>query len=216
VCPERPTSRGSKRRAKFVAVATRLFLERGFEGVTVGEIVKEAGGSLSTLYAYFPCKTDLFQAIAMGGGTNSIAAQVAPEHDDDPVDKTLLRAAQHFLSCVGNPRLIGLFRAMIGAVPRFREEAISFTNCRRSGVLTELENYFARQVAKGRLSMAVEDIPFCAEQFFALIRGTWSVEALMGDERMFNPEYFEKVAREGVATFMARFGRVPPATSMAA
>ncbi|QTE00926.1 TetR/AcrR family transcriptional regulator [Streptomyces cyanogenus] len=41
-------------------VATGLFLERGFEAVTVAEIAEAADVSVNTVYNYFPAKEDLF------------------------------------------------------------------------------------------------------------------------------------------------------------
>lgn len=41
-------------------VATGLFLERGFEAVTVAEIAEAANVSVNTVYNYFPAKEDLF------------------------------------------------------------------------------------------------------------------------------------------------------------
>ncbi|MFE6667586.1 TetR/AcrR family transcriptional regulator [Streptomyces sp. NPDC057697] len=41
-------------------VATRLFLERGFEGVTVAEIAETADVSTMTVFNHFPRKEDLF------------------------------------------------------------------------------------------------------------------------------------------------------------
>lgn len=40
--------------------ATGLFLERGFDGVTVGEVAEAAGVSAKTVFNYFPRKEDLF------------------------------------------------------------------------------------------------------------------------------------------------------------
>ncbi|MFJ9178380.1 TetR/AcrR family transcriptional regulator [Streptomyces sp. NPDC102360] len=41
-------------------VATGLFLERGFDAVTVAEVADAANVSVNTVYNYFPAKEDLF------------------------------------------------------------------------------------------------------------------------------------------------------------
>ena len=41
-------------------MATGLFLERGFDAVTIAEIADAADVSVNTVYNYFPAKEDLF------------------------------------------------------------------------------------------------------------------------------------------------------------
>src|SRR5690242_6417483 len=50
---------GPRTRAKISEVATRLFLERGFDEVTVAEVAREAGVSSVTVFKHFPRKEDL-------------------------------------------------------------------------------------------------------------------------------------------------------------
>jgi AcrR family transcriptional regulator len=50
---------GPQTRAKISQVATRLFLERGFDTVTVAEVAREAGVSSVTVFNHFPRKEDL-------------------------------------------------------------------------------------------------------------------------------------------------------------
>ncbi|MFC7384748.1 TetR/AcrR family transcriptional regulator [Sphaerisporangium rhizosphaerae] len=50
---------GPQTRAKISAVATRLFVERGFDTVTVTEVAREAGVSAVTVFKHFPQKEDL-------------------------------------------------------------------------------------------------------------------------------------------------------------
>src|SRR5215470_3323782 len=46
-------------RALIEATALRLFLERGFEAVTIAEIAQAADVDAKTIYNYFPSKPDL-------------------------------------------------------------------------------------------------------------------------------------------------------------
>lgn len=57
----RTSERGGPRtRARILEVANRLFVERGYEAVTVAEIAREAGVSSVTVFNHFPRKEDLF------------------------------------------------------------------------------------------------------------------------------------------------------------
>jgi AcrR family transcriptional regulator len=51
---------GPRTRARISEVATRLFLERGYDAVTVAEVAREAGVSSVTVFNHFPRKEDLF------------------------------------------------------------------------------------------------------------------------------------------------------------
>ncbi|GAA1996605.1 TetR/AcrR family transcriptional regulator [Microbacterium ulmi] len=50
---------GPQTRARISQVATQLFLERGFDAVTVAEVAREAGVSSVTVFNHFPRKEDL-------------------------------------------------------------------------------------------------------------------------------------------------------------
>jgi AcrR family transcriptional regulator len=50
---------GSKTRAHIAAVATELFVERGFDDVTVAEVAAAAGVSKVTVFSHFDRKEDL-------------------------------------------------------------------------------------------------------------------------------------------------------------
>jgi AcrR family transcriptional regulator len=51
---------GPQTRARIREVANRLFLERGYDAVTVAEVARESGVSSVTVFNHFPRKEDLF------------------------------------------------------------------------------------------------------------------------------------------------------------
>jgi AcrR family transcriptional regulator len=51
---------GPQTRAHIREVANRLFLDRGYDAVTVAEVAREAGVSSVTVFNHFPRKEDLF------------------------------------------------------------------------------------------------------------------------------------------------------------
>ncbi|OTG82569.1 TetR family transcriptional regulator [Acinetobacter sp. ANC 5054] len=57
------TRRGHERCVALLESATELFLKRGFEAVSLDDIVNHAGGSKASIYKYFGNKDGLFKAI---------------------------------------------------------------------------------------------------------------------------------------------------------
>lgn len=57
------TRRGLERRLALLFSANTLFLERGYDAVSLDDIVQHAGGSKASIYKYFGGKEGLFTAI---------------------------------------------------------------------------------------------------------------------------------------------------------
>ncbi len=57
----------AKKETAFINAAERLFKQKGFEGTSIDEVVKEAGLTKRTLYQYFLSKEDLYFAVALKG-----------------------------------------------------------------------------------------------------------------------------------------------------
>lgn len=63
ICDIPQTRRGQERRLALLLSATTLFLERGYDAVSLDDVVQHAGGSKATIYKYFGNKEGLFTAI---------------------------------------------------------------------------------------------------------------------------------------------------------
>lgn len=67
-----PAEETTAKHERIVKEASRLFRERGFENVTVGEVMKAAGLTHGAFYAHFPSKQALQEAaVAYGQGESA-------------------------------------------------------------------------------------------------------------------------------------------------
>jgi AcrR family transcriptional regulator len=74
-------------RRQLAATARRLFVERGFDAVTVADVAKEADVAVATVFNYFPTKEDLFYS-----GMESFEAQLLAAVGDRPSGESVLAA----------------------------------------------------------------------------------------------------------------------------
>jgi len=72
--PNRNVARGEATRAQLIAIATRMFADRGYEEASIEAVLREAGVSRGSLYHHFASKEALFEAVAEDVET-SVGAQ---------------------------------------------------------------------------------------------------------------------------------------------
>ncbi|MEW2269448.1 TetR/AcrR family transcriptional regulator [Streptomyces griseofuscus] len=87
-------------------VATGLFIERGFDAVTVAEIADAANVSVNTVYNYFPAKEDLFLDRS-AGMVDRLARWVRGRAEGESAAQAVLRELRDEVRAV-SPR-VGLF-----------------------------------------------------------------------------------------------------------
>ena len=81
-----------QRRQRIADTARRLFAERGFEGVTVAEVAREANVSEGTVFNYFPTKEDLFYS-----GIESFEAALIEAVRNRPPGQAVLAAFRDYV-----------------------------------------------------------------------------------------------------------------------
>src|SRR4029078_11995838 len=58
-----PATEFSAKRQQILDGARKVFLEHGFDGASVNDVVRATGVSKGTVYAYFPSKERLFETL---------------------------------------------------------------------------------------------------------------------------------------------------------
>jgi AcrR family transcriptional regulator len=120
---EPEAGRAELRRAAFLKAARDVFLEAGYEAANMAEIVKRAGGSLSTLYSQFGGKKGLFEAM-IDARVRELTEQMQVElAAHAPLKDGLRRIGETFLVKQAHPESLDVFRLMVAQAKKFPELA---------------------------------------------------------------------------------------------
>jgi len=91
---------------KVLEAATRIFINRGFEGATMQEIADEADINKGLLHYYFKSKENLFHLVI-----KKVAGQIVPKIDiliesDDPIPEKIRKFVEFYIDLlIQNPYL---------------------------------------------------------------------------------------------------------------
>lgn len=156
----------SAKRRQILDGARHVFLARGFDGASMGEIAKAAGVSKGTLYVYFDSKEKLFEVLTIEE-KESLAETVFRVDPDDPdVRAVLTKLGQSYLAVLGRPEHISSIRMVIGAAEKFPRIGQIFYEAGPQHGTAKLKAYLDRQVEAGRL--AADDTRLAAQHFLDL------------------------------------------------
>lgn len=166
------------RRSRYLQVALALFLERGFNGVSMDQLVAAAGGSKATLYRYFDSKEALFEAII-----DDIAAPAVPASDEEDwsavaLDQGLRILGQATAAAALDQRTIHLMQLAIGEHARFPQLGQSLFERGPARTYARLRAFIAAKVKAG--DIAVRDPQIAAEQFLGGIIGHQQMRMALG------------------------------------
>ncbi|MFO7920939.1 TetR/AcrR family transcriptional regulator [Rhodobacteraceae bacterium W635] len=188
-----------------LAGAREVFLREGFEGASVDQIARDAGVSKATLYSYFPDKQALFMAVLTMECQLQSDQAMGIEILQRPVPEALYAIAHSFLEFLMSDFSVQVFRVCVAESARFPELGRAFYESGPKQVQEELATYLASDRA-GR-ELVVEDPYMAADQFLQLCRADMLLRKIFSVEDRATPEQIDRVARETVKTFLARYAR---------
>lgn len=194
-------SKGEQRRKCLLRVAGDLFLEKGFEKTSVNEIVRRAGGSLSTLYAMFPSKEALFQGILSDLGDKILAPLVFEDEAPKPIRDVLLELGRVYVAVLSEPSTLALHRLLVAEGPRvkaLRDIMLGEFNGRGR---VRFNAYFQSLMDLGLLKQSNTDL--VSSQFTGMLRGSWHMQATIGAP--VDPVVVEQTVVAAVDVFLAYY-----------
>jgi len=175
--PEPEAGRAELRRAAFLKAARDVFLECGYDAANMAEIVRRAGGSLSTLYAQFGGKRGLFEAMIDARVTELTEQMHIELAAHAPLREGLKRIGENFLFKQLEEGSLDVFRLMVAQAKKFPEMAEAWSKRAPEVVRKALANYLEDRARAGEIRITNSDL--AASVFFDLLRSRIQFRALL-------------------------------------
>ncbi len=189
-----------RRQNQILKAAIDLFLERGYENVSVDAIVERTGGSKTTVYSYYGGKEALFIA-AIEALTAEILEPLCcfqVEHLTPEEGLTVL--GRQFLTTLACPRAIALFHTVLAECRQFPGLAEAFYNAGPKLFKHLVSQTMAHWQDQNLLRRGSPEL--LTEQFLSLVQGGWNMRMLLGLAGPLSTHEIHNLAINGTKTFL--------------
>ena len=198
------TERSSQKKQAILSAATDLFIERGYNGVSVDAIVRKVGGSKSNIYNYFGGKEGLFCAIVEDLSLQILSPLQEAHIDNLPPREALTAIGKRAMSVVLSDRAVALLRIVIAQHQQFPELGHLFFNTGPRRNCDCLAQYIEAQQQKGMLKPC--DSQRAAKQFVGMFLGVNQMQRILGITEAPSEEEIASIVDDAVTTFLEGYG----------
>ncbi len=173
--PGRPKDLG--KRAAILDAAKEMFIEQGFNGVSMDGIAARAGVSKLTVYSHFGDKDTLFAEAIRAKCVEMMPDELFVTDADGPLRDQLLGIGHAFFTLISSDAAIATQRMMMtpDTDDHVREMFWQAGPVRTQAALAE---FLRARVARDEL--LIDDINTAARQFFCLIKGELHAHMMCG------------------------------------
>ena len=193
-------SRGNARRRAILEAAWCVFLEKGFERTTLGDIIARSGGSRSTLYEGFRDKEGLFEAVITWRCEEFINRLQGVTLNDTHPEKALTDFGIKFASEVMSAESQKFIRLMISGGDLFPDVVDRFLNRAPNKVRDILADYLKEASALGQLN--VTDPEGSATVFLGFLHGEGYLRMLLRPNDLMNDDEIKQHVDRAVQIFL--------------
>ncbi len=188
------------KRQQILDGARRCFLAQGFDGTSMNEIVKAAGVSKGTVYAYFASKEKLFEALIFQDRRHQAEQAVVIGDENRGVEHVLHDLALRMATMFKSPDTIAYVRLVIAAADKFPEIGRAFYEAGPDYANKIIAAYLKRKMDDGTLRRT--DPTLAAMQFCELVQCGLMKPRLFAAESIAGTFEVEQVIESGLALFL--------------
>jgi AcrR family transcriptional regulator len=193
----------SAKRRQIIDGARAVFLARGFDAASMGEIARVAGVSKGTLYVYFENKEELFGAIVQDECGAQAEGVFDLDHGDHDVEAVLTRMGIAFAKFLCRPEKASASRTVIAIAERMPEVGRRFFESGPALGVARLSAYLDAQIEAGILK--IEDTEVAAAQFIESCHATMFKPIVFNFGKAPTEERIEHVVGIAVRAFLAAY-----------
>ena len=202
--PKAPARADDPRRNLIIRHARRWFMTVGYAATRIEPIAREACVSTATLYAYFPSKADLFDAVIADASADFSRQMECVRAASGSARERLTQFMTAYAQFMGDPFVRSVFRLVMAERPRFRDVAMGFFEKGRNDFGFPLMEALTAMAANGDLRF--DKASWAAGQLMGMIEHpVFFVPLVTGDE-VRAARSPESIAEDAVETFLARYG----------
>jgi AcrR family transcriptional regulator len=196
----------SAKRRQILAGASKVFMDLGFDGASMGEIARAAGVSKGTLYVYFADKNRLFEAIVEQESLeqSKLSFNFEPNRD---VPTTLRDFGQAYIQLLCRPGGGSAIRTVMAIAERMPDVGRRFY----ANVLEKTINNFAAYLEAhvAAKDIAIDDCQFAASQFMMMCQASLFLPFIFQAAPPPSPERIAQVVESATQMFLAAYRAKP-------
>ena len=192
----------SAKRRQILAGASKVFMDLGFDGASMGEIARAAGVSKGTLYVYFADKNRLFEAIVEQEALEQGKVLVNYDPGRD-VPTTLRDFGQTYIHLLCRPGGGSAIRTVMAIAERMPEVGSRFY----TQVIAHTVDRFATYLeARGQLGeLVIDDYQLAAWQFMQMCQATLFQAFIFQAKPSPSPDQIARVVDSATRVFFAAY-----------
>ena len=193
----------SAKRRQILAGASKVFMDLGFDGASMGEIARAAGVSKGTLYVYFADKYRLFEAIVEQETLEQgrLSFNFDPERD---VPTTLRDFGQSYINLICRPGGGSAIRTVMAIAERMPDVGRRYYERVLENTINKLARYLETHAAAN--DVAIEDCQLAASQFMMMCQASLFLPFIFQAAPPPSPERIAQVVESATQMFLARYG----------
>lgn len=190
------------KRQSILDVATKAFIELGFNNTSMSEIASRVGGSKSTLYNYFSSKEEIFSAVMETSAKREIADAFESLDLKQDIEITLNKFGRQYLASIMRGNILAIWRMAVSESERSDIGQRFYTQGPQRGWKL-LSDYLGKKIEEGVLRKS--DSGICAMHLKGLIEAELYLSVVLGVEPAPDSKKIEDVTARAVTVFLLAY-----------